>query len=143
MKTKPLPTLTQEEIDRFWSKVDRSGGPDACWEWQAGKVRERNGKLGYGHLDPGERLVCHDCDNPACCNPSHYFLGDHAINHADKVRKSRQAKCGDIGNAKVTESQIHELRHSHLSSRAMGKQLGVSHRSVLLARRRETWKHVI
>jgi hypothetical protein len=24
---------TQEE--RFWAKVYRSGGPDACWPWQA------------------------------------------------------------------------------------------------------------
>lgn len=33
--------MTPAEVERFWSKVDTSGGPDACWEWQGG-TRKRN-----------------------------------------------------------------------------------------------------
>ena len=32
----------QTNEQRFWSKVDRSGGPESCWLWVAGKSH------GYG-----------------------------------------------------------------------------------------------
>ena len=35
--------MKQEE--RFWPKVDKSGGKDACWPWLAGIVW-RNGAIG-------------------------------------------------------------------------------------------------
>src|ERR1041384_615592 len=82
--------------DRFWEKVDRSGGPDACWPWRgamAKKDRTAGGKRGHireggrgsrmllAHRVAlalvGERTVDsameagHLCDNPICCNPSH------------------------------------------------------------------------
>jgi hypothetical protein len=31
--------------ERFWSKVDKSAGPDACWIWTAAKYSN-----GYGHF---------------------------------------------------------------------------------------------
>jgi len=78
-------TKTTEE--RFWGKVDRSGGADACWRW--------TGRLdnGYGrfHMDsprlnarahrvayemsigpiPLGLTLDHLCRNRACVNPSH------------------------------------------------------------------------
>jgi hypothetical protein len=32
--------------DRFWSKVDMSGGPDACWTWKGPLRRRMRGKRG-------------------------------------------------------------------------------------------------
>lgn len=41
---------------------------------------------------PKGMFVCHRCDTPACRNVEHLFLGTHAGNMADMVRKGRQAK---------------------------------------------------
>lgn len=32
--------------DRFWAKVDMSGGPEACWTWNGSKRRRRRGRRG-------------------------------------------------------------------------------------------------
>lgn len=44
-----LASFTPEELERysedFWSRIDRSGGPDACWPW-----REGVGRFGYGQI---------------------------------------------------------------------------------------------
>lgn len=93
---------------RFWSKVDKSGGQDACWPWTAWV----NPRFGYGmtaykgesmpasriawiytHGEPAKgEHVCHKCDNPICCNPGHFFLGTHYEKHIDKFLKHRDKR---------------------------------------------------
>lgn len=96
--------FSQEDVDRFWSRVDRSGGPDACWPWQGPPNGKGYGSLGFGGhvlgahvvafivthgLVPEGNEVCHHCDNPPCCRPKHLFAGTSSQNQLDCVRKGR------------------------------------------------------
>jgi hypothetical protein len=104
--------------ERFWKKVDRSGGPEACWPW-LGALN----KYGYGHFrgeenrtlranrvavalgDPPDvvRLVpieprdipdcmyaLHSCDVRLCCNPAHLRIGNSSENLKDQYARWRR-----------------------------------------------------
>jgi hypothetical protein len=44
-----------DPIDRFWRRVDRSGGPDACWPWTAAINGGGYGSVGW----EGKTLAAH------------------------------------------------------------------------------------
>ncbi len=117
----PKPNLTtpnpsQEEIERFWSQVDKTPGQGPkgeCWifKTRSGK-KYRSGKPHYGqitlsknHVPPfklrvsrfvyflttgeslGEFMACHRCDWPPCCHPDHIFKGTQKENSEDAAQK--------------------------------------------------------
>jgi hypothetical protein len=128
---------------RFWSKVDKNGGANACWEWTA-KARS-NYKKWYGAFNVGGRVdrshrvawelengaipeglcVCHRCDNPKCCNPAHLFLGSHAENMSDMRAKGRHVTMGPelverLRQMKIGKPRSPEVR-AKLSAALKGK----------------------
>lgn len=100
---KAIPTLTEKDKARFWSKVDKSAGPDGCWIWIGGKFSSGYGQAWIGKnrfrahriafvvsggiFEDSKELVCHGpCNNQLCCNPSHLGAGDSKSNMDDKKR---------------------------------------------------------
>jgi len=158
---KPIPTLTDEQLERFWSKIDQHGSDD-CWEWQAGNIR------GYGHFfmnghtyratrvaysllhgsPPLDKCVCHTCDHPPCCNPAHLFLGTFLDNNQDRAAKGRSAtninpqKGERNGRAKITERDVKVIRRSKKSDQETADEYGLARSIINKIRNRKLWKHV-
>jgi hypothetical protein len=108
----------------YWPRVVRKFS--GCWGWIGsfdsrgyGRICEHyGGRFFKAHrlswfLHHGEwpnQNVLHRCDNPACTNPDHLFLGSHADNVADMVSKERHSRGEHRPNSKLTEAQVREIR---------------------------------
>jgi len=141
---------------RHSAYTDKSGGPDACWPW----VGARN-KAGYGlfGLDGGCVLahraawlfandhfpmtlkVLHRCDNRACQNPAHLFLGTQADNVADMHAKGRQGKVFGEQHHKTTLTidQVRAIRADSRSQSTIARAYGVHQTTVGNIKRGRTW----
>lgn len=91
------PLATGPDEERFWTKVDRSTGPDACWHWLAGI----SAATGYGNIwwlgrtqsahrvaytllrgpIPPALTIDHLCRVRHCVNPAHLELVTQAENN--------------------------------------------------------------
>lgn len=138
---RPRPT----PIMRFNLRVDRSGGPDACWPWTGAKS-----KAGYGYFRVGGRkgvvmaahryakqqtqseplnpdlFACHECDNPPCCNPAHIFMATHSGNMQDAKSKGRLRYGTSGGRPLINVSRDAEIRASSLSAFELASKHKVS-----------------
>lgn len=166
------PCMFPPQEDRFWDRIDFDGpiperyphlGP--CWLW-TGCV----GSHGYGqmrwdgrdnlthrvswiiHFGPitDEVDVCHHCDNPPCCSPSHLFQGGARENAEDMVSKGRDRNGGlrgeQIGNHKLTEPEVVQIRTGynvqHYSLAALARRFGVSYQQIGNIVSGKHWTHL-
>lgn len=82
---KPIPSFTEAEKRRFWSRVEKT---DSCWIWLGCKRgRMRYGCFRVGGIQFSAHVVAfvlacgrmvrpglcldHLCSTPSCCNPAH------------------------------------------------------------------------
>ena len=97
----------------------------------------------YG-ISPGDLEVCHTCDKTLCVRPSHLFLGTHAENMADMVRKGRAGRQPGEQHwcAKLTEQDVRAIRASPKTQTALAEEYGVTQCTINYILVRRTWKHV-
>jgi hypothetical protein len=145
--------------DRLLAKT-KINSETGCWEWTAAKHRTGYGAIRINGIQsgahrasyelfcgpiPDELHVCHRCDNKACVNPEHLFLGTAADNMADKVAKGRQLRLRgtESGRAKLTDSDVIAIRAADgITQRKLAAQYFVSQKLICDIRSGKLWKHI-
>jgi len=81
--------------------------------------------LANGCEIPEDRIICHRCNNPSCCNPKHLYLGTPATNAADMVRAGHQARLkpllGRKGEAHPMSKHTDAQREQAIEMRRRGR----------------------
>ena len=167
-----LANLTPPEAEEYRRRfASRTGKPTetGCFPW-TGSLRT----TGYGRMSvkggyvsahriawclrhgksPGDKLVCHRCDNRWCVNADHLWLGTVADNTKDMVRKGRAVE-GQVASAshrgeghsraKLTDAAVLEIRKARargLALQPFSARYGVSAAAVYAAATRHTWAHL-
>jgi hypothetical protein len=164
---------TTQPAERFWAKVQKT---DACWIWTGSK-----NEFGYGTFTrrsgesprrahrfawelvrsaiPKGLSVLHNCDNPACVNPDHLFLGTHRDNMHDMVQKGRarvggpsqqpnteqRARGQQHGCAKLADTDVRVIRSERAAGvrvTALMQRFNVSRNTIQRIVHRRLWTHL-
>jgi HNH endonuclease len=159
----------EQRISAFWNKVNKNGSIPAhmpylgkCWEWTA-NINPTGGygtfasgvgkKLIYAHRFswlinigqiPDGLFVLHKCDNPACVNPNHLFLGTTQDNSIDMFEKGRALRDKENnGRHKVTKMQVEEIRKRYMaggiSQQKLANEYGISQSEISYITTKTGW----
>lgn len=133
--------------------LDHTNG---CWYWSFSYDSE-----GYGHVRingvlekahrvsyevfngsiPNGLMVCHRCDNPACVNPEHLFLGTNSDNMKDMYQKGRGNTPVEWAK-KLTLEQASEIKQASGTHQTIADKYGIDRTMVGKIKSGRNWKIV-
>lgn len=136
----------------FWKFVNKKNTWE-CWPWTSATsvtghprfgaegVQWYAHRLAYAYRHgktelPADKVVMHLCNNPACCNPDHLYLGTQADNMKHAGAEGSLSRRGRMnGNCKLTGEQVIAIREDKRPSRLIAKIYGVEKTQILRIRR--------
>lgn len=141
-------------------------GTSYCWVWtggpkgdtQYGKLRVLHKTQGskkaysvyvhrlvytaiFGYI-PKDKVICHTCDNPRCCRPTHLKLGTQKENV-----QMLMARRPFLNAAKLNSGQValvkRMLDQPKTTQREIAGYFGVSRQAIGAIKTGKTWRHLI
>lgn len=146
---------TKTPLERLLDKIVKA--ENGCWIWTAAKnpagygvmVYKKNLRLAtriswmehVGEIPEGMN-VCHRCDDPACINPEHLFLGTQRENMHDMIGKGRQYHPSgeDTHNCRLSWDKVRHIRSSGLPGTELARLYGVKKNTIYSVLKNRTWK---
>lgn len=130
-----------------------------CWLWMKAKHRQGYGSIRFknkfglvhrvvwevykGEIPEGMK-VCHSCDQPACCNPDHLFLGTQKDNVYDMINKGRKKiNIRKTRRNKLNYEQVQEIKALHgngMTRKELEKKFSVSQTCIAKILTGVSWK---
>jgi len=135
-----------ELVREFFHYIIQGKNPNDCWSWRSHRVHGYPVLRFNGRLVKGSRLswevhsglplkdgyiMCHNCNNPECCNPRHVEPDTHQRNmdYMNECGRSVHPKGEELAS-KLTEAGVVQMRldyaTGHYSLRTLGQKYGVS-----------------
>lgn len=146
--------ITEKDLIRFWSKVDKTNN---CWLFKTIRTGEKYGRFSlngkpvrahrfsffihYGYLPP-DKDILHKCDNPRCVNPYHLVSGTHNDNMKDMVLRSRSCKGNRHFGVKLNKSEVIEIRElikEKIACSKIAKKYNVAPSTIYNIKYGKTW----
>ncbi len=126
-----------------WCGATSKNGYGAVTDPGNGQMRTHRAAwiVKYGAIPAGQN-VCHHCDNRACVEPTHLFLGNTADNLRDMRAKGRQARGERHGRAKLTAEKVLAIRADLRHPKIIAAEYGLSRPYVIRLRHGEKWAHL-
>ena len=83
----------------------------------------------------------------SCVNPKHLFLGTKSDNTKDMLKKSRNAKGIRHGSAKLSESQVREIKkrlatYNYGMLSELSREYGMHYNTIRDIRIGRLWRHI-
>lgn len=134
--------------------------PSGCFNWKLFRNKKGYGRMKVdGQHRPAHRVsyqvfrkavpeglfVLHECDNPACVNPAHLFLGTNLDNVRDSVAKGRNSRGERHGRSKLSDANIQEVTKRYSggeSIKNLSLAFNVTVRTMNEVLRGKSFKHI-
>lgn len=131
--------IVLKDQNRFLKYINKKG---ECWIWSSARNNKGYGFFSYkgkatlahrfsyevyvGNIKKGFQ-ICHICDNPACVNPKHLFMGTQIQNMKDCVQKKRNRppRGEKHPSAKLTINNVKKIRKMYETGNYFHKELGI------------------
>ena len=149
---------------RLFARAVRS--ESGCLEWQGFRNPAGYGRIGNGDKHtmlahraawiiangdiPEGKHVLHSCDNPACIEVSHLFIGTPADNTRDKISKGRHRgwkqkthpRGEESPTSKLKVEQVLAIKEDPRSQRVIAYMHGICQQTVSDIKRGRRWAHL-